>query len=126
MSRIFLLACGVLYLGFGLWVVLSPETSLAYMEISPYSTNALSDLRGSHGGLNVAVGLFFQAETAQHLQGGDFPIADIGDQIVHGLESEVRHGRLHFLGLEQGGEVELVFAELLHLFNVSYGWTSLV
>ncbi|MGD8975981.1 MAG: DUF4345 domain-containing protein [Gammaproteobacteria bacterium] len=59
MSRIFLLACGVLYLGFGLWVVLSPETSLAYMEISPYSTNALSDLRGSHGGLNIAVGLFF-------------------------------------------------------------------
>lgn len=59
MSRIFLLACGVLYLGFGLWVVLSPETSLAYLEISSYSTNALSDLRGSHGGLNIAVGLFF-------------------------------------------------------------------
>ena len=59
MSRIFLLACGILYLGFGLWVVLSPETSLAYLEISAYSTNALSDLRGSHGGLNIAVGLFF-------------------------------------------------------------------
>jgi hypothetical protein len=59
MSRLFLLACGVLYLGFGLWVVLSPETSLAYLEISPYSTNALSDLRGSHGGLNIAMGLFF-------------------------------------------------------------------
>lgn len=59
MSRIFLLACGILYLGFGLWVVLSPETSLAYLEISSYSTNALSDLRGSHGGLNIAVGLFF-------------------------------------------------------------------
>ena len=27
MSRLFLLFCGVLYLGFGLWVVLSPETA---------------------------------------------------------------------------------------------------
>lgn len=59
MSRLFLLFCGVLYLGFGLWVVLSPETSLAYLEISPYSTNVLSDLRGSHGGLNITAGLFF-------------------------------------------------------------------
>jgi len=58
MSRAFLYLCGLLYLGFGLWVLLSPEGGLAYLETDLGHVNALSDLRGSHGGLNVAVGLF--------------------------------------------------------------------
>ncbi|MGB5209442.1 MAG: DUF4345 family protein [Gammaproteobacteria bacterium] len=66
MSRVFLLCCGVLYLGFGLWVVLSPETSLAYLKIASYSTNALSDLRGSHGGLNIVLGLFLLYAAGSH------------------------------------------------------------
>jgi len=66
MSRVFLLFCGVLYLGFGLWVVLSPETSLAYLKIAAYSTNALSDLRGSHGGLNIVLGLFLLYAAGSH------------------------------------------------------------
>ena len=58
MSRAFLYFCGLLYVGFGLWVLLSPEVSLAYLNTELSHVNALSDLRGSHGGLNVAVGLF--------------------------------------------------------------------
>lgn len=58
MSRAFLYFCGLLYLGFGLWVLLSPESGLAYLGTDLAHVNALSDLRGSHGGLNVAVGLF--------------------------------------------------------------------
>lgn len=58
MNRAFLYACGVLYLGYGLWVLLSPSTSLAYLGVDPGLINAMSDLHGSHGGLNTAVGLF--------------------------------------------------------------------
>lgn len=58
MNRAFLYACGLLYLGFGLWVLLSPTTSLAYLGVDLSIANAMSDLRGSHGGLNVAIGLF--------------------------------------------------------------------
>jgi hypothetical protein len=58
MNRAFLYACGVLYLGYGLWVLLSPTTSLAYLEVDLLAVNAMSDLRGGHGGLNVALGLF--------------------------------------------------------------------
>lgn len=58
MNRLFLYACGLLYLGYGLWVLLSPATSLAYLGIDVSMVNAMSDLHGSHGGLNVAIGLF--------------------------------------------------------------------
>ncbi len=58
MNRAFLYLCGVLYLGYGLWVLLSPSTSLAYLGVDLSAVNAMSDLHGSHGGLNVAVGLF--------------------------------------------------------------------
>jgi hypothetical protein len=58
MSRAFLYLCGVLYLGFGLWVLLSPTTSLAYLDVHGATVNTMSDLRGSHGGLNVAIGLY--------------------------------------------------------------------
>jgi hypothetical protein len=72
MSRAFLYFCGLLYLGFGLWVLLSPEGGLAYLETDLVHVNALSDLRGSHGGLNVAVGLFLiysAGEAAWHRYG---------------------------------------------------------
>lgn len=58
MSRAFLYVCGVLYLGYGLWVLLSPATSLAHLGADLSVVNTMSELRGSHGGLNVAVGLF--------------------------------------------------------------------
>jgi hypothetical protein len=58
MNRAFLYFCGVLYLGYGLWVLLSPTTSLAYLGVDLSIANAMSDLRGSHGGVNVAFGLF--------------------------------------------------------------------
>jgi hypothetical protein len=58
MNRAFLYICGVLYFGYGLWVLLSPTTSLAYLGVDLAAVNAMSDLHGSHGGLNVAVGLF--------------------------------------------------------------------
>jgi hypothetical protein len=58
MSRAFLYLCGVLYLGYGLWVMLSPTTSLAYLDVHLATVNTMSDLRGSHGGLNVAIGLY--------------------------------------------------------------------
>lgn len=58
MNRAFLYLCGLIYLGYGLWVLLSPTTSLAYLGADLSIVNAMSDLHGSHGGLNVAVGLF--------------------------------------------------------------------
>jgi hypothetical protein len=58
MNRAFLYACGVLYLGYGLWVLLSPATSLSHLGVDLTVVNAMSELRGSHGGLNVAIGLF--------------------------------------------------------------------
>ncbi|NGP53443.1 DUF4345 family protein [Thioalkalivibrio sp. XN8] len=58
MNRAFLYLCGLLYLGYGLWVLLSPETSLAYLGTDLSIVNTMSDLHGSHGGLNIAVGLF--------------------------------------------------------------------
>jgi hypothetical protein len=58
MNRAFLYACGVLYLGYGLWVLLSPATSLAHLGVDLTIVNAMSELRGGHGGLNVAIGLF--------------------------------------------------------------------
>lgn len=58
MNRAFLYFCGVLYLGYGLWVLLSPATSLAYLNVDLSVVNTMSDLRGGHGGINVAIGLF--------------------------------------------------------------------
>ena len=72
MSRAFLYLCGLLYLGFGLWVLLSPEAGLEYLGTDLNHVNALSDLRGSHGGLNVVVGLFLlyaAGAQARHLDG---------------------------------------------------------
>ena len=58
MNRAFILACGLLYLGYGLWVLLSPSTSLAHLGADLSVVNTMSELRGSHGGLNVTIGLF--------------------------------------------------------------------
>jgi hypothetical protein len=60
MSRAFLYACALLYLGYGLWVLLAPAAGLSYLGpgVDIGYVNAMSDLRGSHGGLNVAIGLF--------------------------------------------------------------------
>ena len=58
MSRWFLLLCAAVYAGFGAWVLASPATGLAYMSVSLDHVNALSELRGTHGGINVLVGLF--------------------------------------------------------------------
>ena len=58
MSRAFLYVCGVLYLGYGLWVLMSPDTSLAHLGADLSVVNTMSELRGSHGGLNVVIGLF--------------------------------------------------------------------
>lgn len=58
MNRAFILACGLLYLGYGLWVLLSPSTSLGHLGADLSVVNTMSELRGSHGGLNVAIGLF--------------------------------------------------------------------
>lgn len=66
MNRAFLYACGLLYLGYGLWVLLSPTTSLAYLGVDLSIANAMSDLRGSHGGLNVAIGLFLLWSAGTH------------------------------------------------------------
>jgi len=66
MNRAFLYLCGVLYLGYGLWVLLSPTTSLAYLGVDLSVANALSDLHGSHGGLNVAVGMFVLWAAGNH------------------------------------------------------------
>jgi hypothetical protein len=66
MNRAFLYACGVLYLGYGLWVLLSPTTGLAYLGVDLTVVNAMSDLRGSHGGLNVALGLFLLWAAGTH------------------------------------------------------------
>jgi hypothetical protein len=65
MSRLFLYVCGVLYLGYGLWVLLSPTTGLAYLGVDLEQVNAMSDLRGGHGGLNIAIGLFLLWSASQ-------------------------------------------------------------
>lgn len=56
-SRMFLLLCGLLYLGFGLWVLLRPAEAAVFASLHG-SPGALEDLAGSHGGVNVALGLF--------------------------------------------------------------------
>lgn len=58
LSRIFLTLCGILYLGFGLGVMLYPESGLPGFSTIDPSLGALGDLHGSHGGINVAIGLF--------------------------------------------------------------------
>jgi hypothetical protein len=50
MSRAFLYVCGLLYLGFGLWVLLSPEGSLAYLNTDLDHVNALSDCAAATAG----------------------------------------------------------------------------
>lgn len=57
LSRMFLLLCGLLYVGFGLWVLLEPSEAavLTALQTPP---GPLEDLTGSHGGMNVALGLF--------------------------------------------------------------------
>jgi hypothetical protein len=57
LSRPFLYLCGVLYLGFGLWVLLSPDNGTLLLS-SGNAGAALMDVTGTHGGFNVAVGLF--------------------------------------------------------------------
>mgnify|MGYP001554602909 CR=1 FL=1 len=66
MSRAFLVFCALVYAAFGLWVLASPHSGLAYLSIELDHVNAMSDLRGSYGGLNIAVGcfLFFAAAAA--------------------------------------------------------------
>jgi hypothetical protein len=54
LSRPFLIVCGLLYLGFGLAVLLAPEPALH----DAAATGLLEDFHGSHGGLNLAAGLF--------------------------------------------------------------------
>ena len=54
-SRPFLMLCGVLYLGFGLAVLLAPEPGASGGGLYP---GLLRDIAGSHGGLNAAAGLF--------------------------------------------------------------------
>ena len=56
-SRMFLLLCGLLYLGFGLWVLLRPAEAAIFASLQG-SSGTLEDLAGSHGGMNVALGLF--------------------------------------------------------------------
>ena len=56
-SRMFLLLCGLLYIGFGLWVLLRPSEAVIYPAL-PSAQGPLEDLTGSHGGMNVALGLF--------------------------------------------------------------------
>jgi hypothetical protein len=56
-SRMFLLLCGLLYLGFGLWVLLTPAPASVFASLHD-SPGAIEDLAGSHGGMNVALGLF--------------------------------------------------------------------
>lgn len=58
MTRWFLLFCAAVYLGFGAWVLASPVTGLAYMAVDLDHVNALSELRGTHGGINALAGLF--------------------------------------------------------------------
>ena len=58
MSRWFLLFCAAVYLGFGAWVLASPSSGLAYMAVELDHVNALSELRGTHGGINVLAGIF--------------------------------------------------------------------
>jgi len=58
LSRLFLTLCGILYLGFGLGVILYPESGLPGITASDPSLGALGDLHGSHGGINAAIGLF--------------------------------------------------------------------
>lgn len=58
MSRVFLVLCGVLYLAYGVWVLLYPESGLAHLRLVPGNGDLVSDLSGSHGGLNTALGLF--------------------------------------------------------------------
>lgn len=67
MSRAFLYVCGVLYLGYGLWVLLSPATSLGYLGADLSVVNTMSELRGSHGGLNVTIGLFLLWSAGQQI-----------------------------------------------------------
>ena len=57
MSRWFLFFCAAVYAGFGAWVLASPSTGLAYMGVELDHVNALSELRGTHGGINVLVGI---------------------------------------------------------------------
>lgn len=57
-SRVFLAFCGVLYLGFGLGVLLYPESAVPAVGLTDPNLGALGDLHGSHGGINAAIGLF--------------------------------------------------------------------
>lgn len=57
LSRMFLLLCGLLYMGFGLWVLLEPSEAAVYSTLHT-PPGPLEDLTGSHGGMNVALGLF--------------------------------------------------------------------
>ncbi|MDH3916066.1 MAG: DUF4345 domain-containing protein [Chromatiales bacterium] len=57
LSRPFLYLCGILYLGFGLWVLLDPHSGAASLA-SADTGGTLMDVSGTHGGFNVAVGLF--------------------------------------------------------------------
>ncbi len=56
LSRPFLLLCGLLYLGFGLAVLLAPEPAQVFAGIPP--AGILNDFEGTHGGINAALGLF--------------------------------------------------------------------
>jgi hypothetical protein len=58
LSRLFLTGCGILYLGFGLGVLLAPESGVSGFWGGDPSPGALGDLHGSHGGMNLAIGLF--------------------------------------------------------------------
>ena len=56
--KFFLLVSGALYLIFGLEGLFIPETILGLFDIEPAGNNALFELRGSYGGINLVVGIF--------------------------------------------------------------------
>lgn len=86
MTRAFLIFCGIVYLGFGLWVLIAPESGLAYTSLSLEPVDGLSDLRGSHGGMNVAVGLFllYAIATGRHRRAGLLLVALLNSGYVLG------------------------------------------
>ena len=57
-TRIFVGLCALLYAGFGAWAMFDVGGALAFMALEDPAVAALNDLRGSYGGINLAVGLY--------------------------------------------------------------------
>ncbi len=78
-----------------------------------------------NGRLTLCGLLVLRNNFSNNLQGSNFPVTHVGNQIINGLKPEMGPDLLHFLGFNQGVKIQLRFAKGLVKHLPAQGHTAL-